>query len=188
MNDAISNIEDRADGQCSAHAWMRDKLRVRSKMLDYTLVAVAVYLTLCALAPDDIVRTIAPPISIKIWLGVLGAIVLFGSIVELVVDWKKRAGEHALSVRQYAGTKLLVREMQSQKIAAEVIVVEAQKRYNGASESAPVIPEDSFIAAMRHHHLKKAVSAEVKRRPGAWPLLIQLRMVLFDNIAALRQR
>lgn len=182
----LQRIARVSDMMCTAHAGLRDGYRRRALWLDLAIALPSAWLVALAFVEPRINVTLTPAsLEPQVWTGLLAVLVFGLSIVQLRVDWKGRANDHARAFDGFAEVK---RDAGLLLASAPEITEQACRpifaRYGSAGTTS--IPEQQFLRQKRKHLLKVAISKHLDGHPAASPLLTRLRFWFRDNFSSNR--
>lgn len=179
----IASIERKADQACTVHALLRDRFQRRSNLLDYGLMLVSTYLVGLSLVEPAVGISLSLGFDRTILITCMSLITFFFSIVQFKNDWKTRAEEHQRSFTEYAEVKSDCRTYTSG--VRSVTAPEHQRirdRYDMVVEVGTHIPDKEFLAGKAYHTRKVFISRHLDSHPGAWVLLVRVKLFLRDNL------
>jgi hypothetical protein len=182
----IERIKNVSDMLCTAHAGLRDRYGRRAVVLDLAILGASTWLVALVFVEPHINVSLTPRgFPPEIWVGLLGIVTFFLSIIQIKTDWKGRADSHRLSLRIYASVKrecgyLLASETGCSFKECQCVLA----RYDLASEVGAGVPENDFLRQKRRHRLKVAISQHLDTHPAASVLLTKIRWWLRDNIVS----
>jgi hypothetical protein len=180
----IERIRRVSDMLATAHANLRERYSHRAVILDVAVLALSTWLVSVVFVEPRINLKLTPSgIDPQIWVGLLGILTFFLSIVQLRVDWKRRSDAHKRSFDMYTQVKReCVYLLTSGKEINTDSCQRALARYDMAVDVGAPIPEGEFLAQKRNHVKKVAISKHLDNHPGTSILLIKLKMWWRDNI------
>jgi hypothetical protein len=168
---------------CTAHAGLRDQYNRRALALDLIILALSTWLVALVFVEPRINASLTPlGLDPQIWIGVLGVLTFFSTVLQMKTDWKAKSDTHSLSLSMYAEIK---RECGYLLAAGqELSRTECQRlfdRYDMATEVAAKVPEKEFLRQKRRHKMKVAISRHLDTHPAASILLTRFRLWYRDN-------
>src|SRR5580700_3127453 len=91
----IERIRRVSDMLATAHANLRERYSHRAVILDVAVLPLSTWLVSVVFVEPRINLKLTPSgIDPQIWVGLLGILTFFLSIVQLRVDWKRRSDAH----------------------------------------------------------------------------------------------
>lgn len=180
--DTLNRIRRVADMLCTGHAGMRDLYAGRAFWLDLLLLAASTWLVALSFV-DPVINVSLSPFGItpQLWVGFLGVVTFFLTIVQLKTDWKSRSDAHRRTLDLYAEVK---REA-GYLLAADEIEDEDYRRvlarYDMASAAGVELPEQLFLKVKKRHKQKIAISRYLDDRPFASLLMVRAKLWFRDN-------
>ncbi|HXX20155.1 MAG TPA: hypothetical protein VEJ46_12195 [Candidatus Acidoferrum sp.] len=147
-------------------------------LLDVAILGIAVWLTAVVFIEPRISLKLTPfHLEPQVWVGLLGIVALFLSILQLRVDWKGHADAHKRSFDLYAEVKNECRYLMS---SSGALTREACQRaltmFELASDVGRQIPENEFLRQKRKHLQKVEISQYLDTHPGASITMLKLQM------------
>jgi hypothetical protein len=115
------------------------------------------------------------------WIAVLGALTFFLTIVELVVEWRRRAWSHADAARRLAVLKSQFRRATVQANGVESDGTDLDAAYDDTMAAIVEIPNRDFVPLKARHRRKVALSRLIDQHPGA-PRLYLACLVRLDGV------
>lgn len=183
LADEISEMQRRADQFCSIHAWLRDRYRWRANLLDYSVIALSTYIAAMGLIEPKYGLKLSFGSDPQFWIGCIALVVFFLTVVQFKNDWKSRSEDHAKSCEEYARVKSDCRALRKSGVNITNPMHErVRAQYDRAQELGTHIPDRDFLRGKAHHLRKVFVSKYLDTHPGAYPLLVLLKLFLRDNL------
>jgi hypothetical protein len=183
IDEEIASIERKADQACSIHAWLRDRYQFRAEMLDYGLIAASTYLVGLAVVEPAIGIPLSFGVDRTAFISAMSLPTFFLSILQFKSDWKTKAQAHQRSFAEYAKVKADCRTFTSGvRTATAPEHQRVRDRYDMVIEVGTHIPDKEFVRGKAHHLRKVFVSKYLDTYPGAWLLLVHLKLFLRDNL------
>ena len=181
----LERIRRVSDMLITGHANLRDRYSRRATVLDLTVMALSTWLTAVVFIEPRISLKLTPfGIDPQLWVGFLGILTFFLSIVQLRVDWKGRSDAHKRSFDLYSEVK---REcgylLASQAALTAENCQRVLSRYDLATDVGTHLPENEFLAQKRNHLQKIEISKFLDKHPSASMLLLRLKLWWRDNHA-----
>jgi hypothetical protein len=181
--DEIERVLRVSDMLVTGHANLRERYSRRALMLDLAVLAISVWLTAVVFIDPRINIRLTPlRLDPQLWVGLLGVMVLFLSILQLRVDWKGRSDAHKRSFDLYVEVKNECRYLLS---SGQTLTRENCQRaltmFELSSDVGCQIPEKEFLKQKRKHLQKVAMSRYLDAHPSASLLLLRLRMWWTSN-------
>ena len=173
-----------SDMLATAHANLRDSYSRYAAALDIVVLALSTWLVSVIFVEPRIGLKLTPSgLDPQVWVGLLGILTFFLTIVQVKVDWKRRSDAHRRSFDMYSQVK---RECMYLLASGKELTTDscqrALARYDLAVDVGAALPEKQFLTQKRNHLKKVAISKYLDTHPGASILLLKLRMWLRDNI------
>jgi hypothetical protein len=181
MADSIPRAEyDRMwsviDVMLSGHSYLRDRYRRRALGLTLIVMALSVIATTLAFVSPDVQFDLGPiSAPLTSWLGTLSATVFFLAIVELVVDWRGKAGAHADAALKLSSLKATFRGARETGGVLASEDVDLESEYRQTMSAIVEIPERQFLRTKVRHRRKVAVSRLIDQHEGAPLFYVRLR-------------
>jgi hypothetical protein len=150
------------------HADLRDKAARRGRRLTVgILVASTISAVLAFSGTEENIRILMFEASSSVWLGVLGTAVFIASLIDLVLNHRGTADQHANAVGRLSELKLEYRSF-SQASAEEKLqkVGYLQQRYSEVMSTITPIPEAEFNRLKAKHLRKVEISKILSNFPG----------------------
>lgn len=182
--DEINRIRRVSDMLITGHASLRERYARRALLLDLAILAVSVWLTAVVfIDPRLNLRLTPPPFDPQVWIGVLGVLTFFLSIVQLRVDWKGRSDAHKRSFDLYAQVKNECRFLLS---SGEILTRDNCQRvvtmFALSGDVGCQMPEKEFLRQKQKHLQKVLLSRYLDSNPSASLVLLKLRMWWASNV------
>jgi hypothetical protein len=179
----LMRVRKTADMLCTGHASLRDRFARYALSLDVLILATSTWLVALSFVDQNIGVRLTPwAVEPQIWVGLLGAITFFLTLVQIKTDWKSRADSHRRTFEMYAEVK---REA-GYLVAAGAFTDEDYRRvisrYDMASASGVAIPERDFLAQKQRHKSKVELSKYLDAHPFATLALVRFQLWLRDNM------
>jgi hypothetical protein len=189
FREELERIRRVGDMLVTGHANLRDRYSRRATLLDLAVMALSTWLTAIVFIEPRINVKLTPfGLDPQLWVGFLGILTFFLSIVQLRVDWKGRSDAHKRSFDLYSEVK---REcgylLASQKALTAESCQRVLSRYDLATEVGTHLPENEFLAQKRNHLQKIEISKLLDKHPSASILLLRLKFWWRDNHARKEQ-
>jgi hypothetical protein len=173
-----------SDMLVTAHANLREKYSRGALCLDLTILASSVWLTAVVFIEPRLNLKLTPfRLDPQVWVGLLGVLTFFLSIVQLRVDWKGRSDAHKRAFDLYAKVKNECRYLlSSDGIVTRQDCQHALTMFELASDVGCQVPEEEFLKQKRKHLQKVAMSRYLDTHPSASLLLLSVRMWWTSNV------
>ena len=188
LRDRLQKIERVSDMLCSAHAGLRDKYARWALWLDVIVLASSTWLVGLVFVEPRINATLTPfGLAPQIWIGILGIITFFLTILQMKTDWNGKSDAHRLSLSMHARIKRECGHLLSS--GRGPTVEECQRlfdRYDLVNEVAAHVPEKEFLRQKKRHKTKIAISRHLDSHPAASILLTRFRLWYRDNFGSQR--
>lgn len=111
------------------------------------------------------------------WLGVGSCIVLFLTVLDLLLDWRRESALRQAAVERMAVLKQEFRAADPADPDFEEAAASAHLRYSEVMPTIPPIPERMFNRLKSSHARKVAVSKAIDQYPGQPLLVTRLRVL-----------
>jgi len=172
----------------TAHAVLAVRLRRRAFALDVLVFAVSILLVATAwLDPVILQRINVNSDDARIVLGILSCIAFLLALVQLLVDWKLRAGDHDRARETLAGLKAECRAFQKQGESAFIDDLTSwMRRADALLATLTPIPDSAFAALKATHRRKVEISRMLDAHPGASLLVLRAWLRLRDTWRVVR--
>jgi hypothetical protein len=184
----IERILRVSDMLVTGHSNLRDKYDRRALALDCAILALSVWLTSVVFIEPKIGLTLTPfHLDPQIWIGLLGVLTLFLSVVQLRVDWKRQSDGHKRSAEIYSKVKTGCRYLlESRKLISRENAQELLVQYDLSASVGSPIPEKAFLKQKSKHLTKVAISKYLDRHPAASVMLVRIRLWWRCNVSSRR--
>lgn len=167
-----------ADQMLSMYSILRDRYERRALYLTLGILGSSVILCACTFLPEDALEAVGiTALSVKIIIGAFSSLVLFLSIIELRVDWKKRAQGYADAAEalarwrsNYRNTIAQFNPLTADKATALLV------SYAETLENRPRIPDSEFHRLKALHLRKVEISRMIDAAPGCPVVILRLRL------------
>ena len=170
----------------SGHSLLRDRHERRATGLTLLVMALSILATGVAFITSPAHLTIGPVTArVQVWVGVLTCVIFLLSIVELLVEWRRRAWAHGEAARNLADLKAQFRHAKpdGELVHSDVDLLAAYDDAMDALKALRVpIPENKFNRLKARHRRKVALSARISARPER-PLLLHRLDLLRAGLA-----
>jgi hypothetical protein len=175
----LERIRRVSDMLCSGHSHLRDRCTRYAFFSDVVVLGVSTWLLALTFVDDPTATSLTPPMfSARIWLGILGALTFFVTLVRMKADWRGRADAHRRTCEMYAEVH---RECGYLLAKGDSInISECQRvlaRYDMATDVGTALPEAEFLSAKRRHKLKVAISKHLDEYPGSFPAMVKFVLI-----------
>lgn len=186
LQDRVLKIERVSDMLCSAHAGLRDKYARWSLGLDLIILASSTWLVALVFVEPRINATLTPfGLDPQIWIGTLGIVTFFLTLLQMKTDWSGKSDAHRHSLSMRARIKRECDHILSSGRAPGL--EEYQRlfdRYDLVNEVASHVPENEFLRQKKRHETKIAISRHLDSHPAASIVLTRLRLWYRDNFGS----
>jgi len=174
----------RIDWMLTAHSVLRDRFGRLSRGLTLAVIGLSIFGLMFALANgDQQVSVVGLEGKLQIFLAVLSGLTFFVGLLDLVVDWRRRAWMHEDAARRLGelkGAFLRAKEENGRRVLPGV---DFAAEYERTMAGIAVIP-DSRAAGLKARHARKVeLFKRVDRHPGAPKLWLRL-LVLRDSLTS----
>ncbi|MEO9249144.1 hypothetical protein ABDK96_15785 [Citricoccus nitrophenolicus] len=158
------------DQMITMHAHLRDRAGWWSRSLTIgILVASTVSVALGFSGADMEISFLGIHASGTTWLGWLGVIVFIASLIDLVLDRRGVANQHADAVGRLSELKLEYRDALQKSAThadAAVALEDLNERYRNVMSTITPIPDAEFNRLKARHLKKVEISKLLSRHPG----------------------
>lgn len=195
MSDNLSNekveierIRKVSDMLCSGHSHLRDRFARFALLSDVIVLGSSTWLLALTFVADTTAQVLTPfEMPPQVWLGILGAMTFFITLVRMKADWRGRSDAHRRTCDMYAevhrecgyilakGDRLELSECQ--RVLA---------RYDMATDVGAALPERYFLSIKKRHKLKIAVSKHLDEHPGT-PIVLAKLVLWWAGVRSLRE-
>ncbi len=169
----------RIDWMLTAHSVLRDGFGRRSQGLTLAVIGLSIAGLAFALANgDQRVSLLGLEGKLQVFIVVLSALTFFVGLVDLVVDWRRRAWMHEEAARRLGELKATFVRAKKENGQRVVPGVDLAAEYDGTMGVIVTIPEGRAAALKSRHVRKVELFKRVDRYPGApkwWLRLCVLR-------------
>ncbi len=167
-----------SDMLVTAHANLREKYGRRALILDLVILGISVWLTAVVFIEPRLSFKLTPfHFDPHVFVGLLGVLTLFLSILQLRVDWKGLSDAHRRAFDLYAEVKNECRYLLSSDGAlSRERCQHALATFELSSDVGRQIPEKEFLKQKRKHLQKVEISRYLDTHPGASILLLKIRL------------
>jgi hypothetical protein len=181
----IERIRRVSDSMCSAHAGLRDRYAQWALALDLLILGSSIWLVALSFVDERIGERLTPgTVDPHIWIGVLGVVTFFLSIVQLKTEWKSRAHGHKTSAEAYAAVKREANYLLKSGTNDSEGYKRVIDRYDMASVASVPIPEKDFLKQKRRHLIKIAISKHLDSKPSTWIFWLRVRLWWKDTFSS----
>ncbi len=157
------------DMMLTMHSVLRDRYERRSTGLTLLVMGLSILATGVAFISDSAIVTIGPITArVQVWVGMLTCVIFLLSIVELLVEWRRRAWAHGEAARNLGDLKAQFRHVHPEGgvVHSEVdLLGEYDETMDALNALRVPIPEAKFNR-LKARHLRKV---EISRRISAQP-------------------
>jgi hypothetical protein len=166
------------DMMLTAHSVLRDRYERRATGLTLLVMALSILATGVAFISGAPHVTIGPfKARVQVWVGVLTCLIFLLSIVELLVEWRRRAWAHGEGARDLSDLKGEFRHANPDGavVHSDTDLLASYEDVMDALNALRVpIPEGQFNRLKARHLRKVAISARITARPERPQLLHRL--------------
>lgn len=158
----------RVDQMITMHARLRDRAGWWSRGLTIgILVASTISAVLAFAGADEDISLLGVHASSATWLGCLGVIVFIASLIDLVLDRRGVANQHATAVGRLSELKLEYRQaLQTAATRIGPTLEDLNKRYSDVMSTLTPIPDAQFNRLKAQHLKKVEISKILSHYPG----------------------
>jgi hypothetical protein len=172
----LARIKRVADMLCTGHAALSDKYARLAFFLDLVTLAISTWLVALGFVEPRLSSSLTPfGWDSQIWIGVLGILAFFLTLIQMKTDWKGRSDAHRRSLDVYAEVKreagYLLSSGENDRDACQRVFA----RYDMASAVGVPMPESQFLSQKRRHLIKVALSKELDAYPFASPVWLRIK-------------
>jgi hypothetical protein len=158
------------DTMLTAHSILRDCYERRATGLTLLIMALSVIATGVAFIGGEPETMIGPfTARVQVWVGVLTCVVFFLSIVDLQVEWRRRAGAHDEAVRRFSDLKAKYRhgERDGEVVHADLdLTAEYERTWDAVGALRVAIKDAQFTKLKQKHWQKVEISKRISARPA----------------------
>lgn len=158
----------RIEWMLTGHSKLRDRYGRRSRSLTLTIMALSILGLLLALSNgDQQVSVLGLHGKLQVFLAWLSALIFFIALVDLVVDWRRRAWAHSNSATHLGELSVLYgRALRDEAGEWNVDGVDLAIEYERVMGSIEPIPDNKAAAMKAANNRKRAVFTLIDARPG----------------------
>ncbi len=163
----LDSVRRKADQQCTAHAYLRDRYRLlQSAITTLSLVSGVTLLAVVMASPTLVTQTTGLSAGQYQWLTAFLAAFSF-SIVVVLLAWRfdVRAGLHDQAVRHYTRSHYHASRLRAESTPLSLDAVERLEDEYLDDRDLPRIPEKKFLWLKQWHLQKVAISKRLDRDP-----------------------
>jgi hypothetical protein len=174
---------DVVDMMLSAHSVLRDRYERRSTGLTLLIMGLSVAAAGVAFISGERHATIGPfSARVQVWVGLLTSLIFFLAILELLVDWRRRAWAHDEATQRLSDLKATFRRARREGdvVRSDVDLVDTYDHTMDALGALRVRIPDSQFNRLKARHWRKV---EISRRTSARPQ----RLLLLHRLDVLRE-
>ena len=173
------------DTMVTAHSILRDRYERRATGLTLLVMALSVVATGVAFISGEPETSIGPfTARVQVWVGVLTCIIFFLSIVDLQVEWRRRAWAHEEAVRRFSDLKAKYRhgERDGEIVHADLdLTAEYERTWDAVAALRVAIKDSQFTKLKQKHWRKVEISKRISKRPQR-PRMLHRLDVLCEGI------
>jgi hypothetical protein len=167
------------DTNLSAHSVLRDRYHRRETGVTLLIVALSVAATTLPFVSGEVtVEVWRIRGRLGIFSGFLTALIFFLALVDLTVDWRRRAWEHSDAARRLADLKARFRAVTPVSDGVDAGGIDLRALYEETMARVREIPDNQFLAMKARHHRKVAVSKLIDTHKGAPLVYVRLLAVV----------
>jgi hypothetical protein len=172
----ISRQRRVVDQQLTIYSILRDRYQRCAVVSTLLILAGSLVVTAFAFTSNNAtIRLPGVSASRTIWIGWLGLAVFFITLIDLVVDWKKKAERYGEAARRLGALKSSYRGLNFERLNSDEIA-NLSRHYGSVMGDAPPIRDRTFIRLKAAHIRKVALSRLISEHPGASVLRLRLRL------------
>ena len=164
------------DMMLSGHSSLSERYRRRSTGLILAIMALSILGATLALQDDKSIGIFTIDLESKEWLALLTGLIFFLSIVELVLDWRGRAGAHEDAANRLGKLKGEFRRAEVTDETVQMDGVDIDEEYDQTTAAIVEIPNPVFNRLKAKHRRKIEISKLLDKSPGAPLLLLRWRV------------
>lgn len=176
-----------ADTMLTAHAILGERYERRARGLTLLIMGLSIIATGVAFISGDSDVTIGPLTArVQVWVGLLTCVIFFLSIVDLLVEWPRRAWGHDEAARRLANLKAQYRHARAERdlVHSDLdLIVEYDHTMDALDALRVTIPEAKFNRLKARHWRKVELSKRISARPQR-PLLLHRLDILREGLGA----
>lgn len=174
----------RIDWMLTAHSILRDSFGRRSQALTLAVIGLSIAGLAFALANgDQQVSFLGLGGKLQVFLAVLSGLTFFVGLLDLVVDWRRRAWMHEDAARRLADLKASFLKAEEKNGQCVLGGVDLAAEYDRTMAGIVTIP-DRRAAGLKARHVRKVeLFKRIDRYPGAPKLWLRL-LVLWESLAS----
>lgn len=166
------------DQLMSMHAALRDRYGLLAAAVSISHITIAFVLSLFLFADDGVFCSFGlTRAGARFVMGFVAAVAFLLSIVDLTLDWRRRAAQYASGVRSLGILKLALRSAHDEgRLNQPRTRADLRRRYETTMSILPEIPEGKFASLKAKHQFKRTISKALSEHPKAPVLLVRLRL------------
>lgn len=182
----LKRIERVSDMLVTSHAFLKEHYSGLSLISDVLLFSCSTILCVVAFADQKtILEYFGKHFNLFIGVFSIGSFVY--SFISSQLDWKVKAEKHKNAFEKYTELKfeckgILKKIADGQCNEAELFL----KKYYTLTPCIISIPEKLFNECKKRHALKVFISRHIDEHPGAWILLLRIKIWFRDNFKPLK--
>ena len=169
------------DMMLSAHSVLRDRYERRSTGLTLLIMGLSILATGVAFISGEPYAKIGPfTARVQVWVGLLTCLIFLLAILELLVEWRRRAWAHDEAAQRLSDLKATFRRARrdGDVVHSDVDLLDAYDHSTDALGALRVrIPEAQFTRLKARHLRKVEVSKRSSGRPERSVLLHRLDLL-----------
>lgn len=164
--ETIKTLKKKAEITRNAHAHVGDKCEKRAKMVKlFVICGSAISIALIFSDYNIFNNIIKDAIHLTpsnyyyvLIIGLLNLLIFITSLIELVLNYEKRAESHYQAVKLLTTLIRDIDRTKDSQVVEDNEDVKYTERYNWINESSPLIPDDDFLESKRRYKLKRSIS------------------------------
>lgn len=169
------------DMMLTAHSVLRDRHERRAAGLTLFIMGLSIVATGVAFISGESDATIGPfTARVQVWVGLLTGVIFFLSIVDLRVEWRRRAWAHEEAAGRLADLKALFRHARHEDdvVHSDVdLLAEYDHTMDALGALRVPIPEAKFNRLKARHLRKVEISKRTTARPERLQVLHRLDLL-----------
>ena len=157
------------DMMLSAHSVLRDRYERRAKGLTLLIMGLSVAAAAVAFISGEPEATIGPfTARAQVWVGMLTCLIFFLAILELLVEWRRKAWAHDEAAQRLSDLKAVFKRAREEDgvMRSDADLLDAYDHTMEALNALRVRIPDARFNALKAKHLRKV---ELSKRASARP-------------------
>lgn len=169
------------DMMLTAHSVLRDRHDRRATGLTLLIMALSIVATGVAFISGESDATVGPfTARVQVWVGILTCVIFFLSIVDLLVEWRRRAWAHEEAAGRLADLKAQFRHARHEGdvVQSDIdLLTEYDHTMDALGALRVPIPETKFNRLKARHLRKIEISKRTTARPERLQVLHRLDLL-----------